>query len=214
MNQKLIIFDMDGVIFEGKNFWLELHKLMGTEKQAWQLWNGLGKKDFQELSNITAMKLWRNKSSSTFKKLINERKPAEGIDAVFAYLHANNIKSAIVSSGPYQLAERAVELFGIDVIRANKLEIGKNEYFTGNVDVQVDENNKDIPAMEIMKKLGAIPDTTAMIGDSISDSMIAKVVSLPVAYDTLDEDLLSKCKYRLKAGEISKVVGMLKSEGF
>ena len=130
MNQKLIIFDMDGVIFEGKNFWLELHKLMGTERQAWQLWNGLGNNDFQKLSDITAMKLWGNKSSAAFIKLINERRPTKGIDAVFSYLHDNNIKSAIVSSGPYQLAERAKEMFGIDVIRANKLEIGKNGYFT------------------------------------------------------------------------------------
>jgi len=214
MSQKLVIFDMDGVIFEGKNFWLDLHRIMGTEKQAWQLWNGLGKRDFQQLSNITAMKLWRNKSSDPFTHLILQRKLSAGVEAVFAYLHKSNIKSAIVSSGPYQLAERAGQLFGIDMIRANKLEIGEDGLFTGNVQVQVDENQKNQAALEVMKKLGAIADTSAMVGDSTSDIMIADVVSLAIAYNAKDADLLSTCKYSLKVGELSKVVDLLRREGF
>lgn len=214
MHQKLIIFDMDGVVFEGKNFWLELHQLMGTEKQAWQLWNGLGKTDFYQLSNITARKLWKNQSSSCFARLINERKPTKDIELVFSYLQKNNMKSAIVSSGPYQLAERAQHLFGVDVIRANKLEIGLDGTFTGNIDIQVDNNNKREPSANIMKKLGAVPETTAMIGDTASDAMIAQIVSLSIAYDSEDEYLQSKCKYSLKAGEMNKVIHLLKLEKF
>lgn len=34
MSFKLICFDMDGVIFEGVNFWLELHKKFGTFEEG------------------------------------------------------------------------------------------------------------------------------------------------------------------------------------
>ena len=30
----LICFDMDGVIFEHRNFWLELHKVFGTLEEG------------------------------------------------------------------------------------------------------------------------------------------------------------------------------------
>jgi phosphoserine phosphatase len=152
---KLVLFDMDGVIFDGKNFWLEFHAAMGTEKQAWQLWKGLGESAYRKLSHLTANSLWRGKSSETFLKMIWARKPVPGVDRVFAYLHDNNIRSAIVSSGPYHLAERARELFDVTEIRANKLYIDPDGKFTGEVDVQVDNNHKDIPAKELMTKFDA-----------------------------------------------------------
>ena len=208
----LVLFDMDGVIFEGGNFWLDLHKLMGTEEQAWQLWNGLGTHAYNRLSNVTAKKLWRQKPSDKFWELIYARKTITGIDEVFTYLNKNNIKSAIISSGPYQLAERAQQLFGISEIRANRLGIGEDGKFTGEVDIQVDDNHKDIPSKEIMSGFGATYDTTAMIGDTRSDVSIARIVSVSIAYNSNDSTLLEACRYRLGSGEIRKVVDLLREQ--
>jgi HAD superfamily phosphoserine phosphatase-like hydrolase len=207
---ELVLFDMDGVIFEGKNFWLELHKLMGTEKQAWQLWKGLGAHAYDKLSHLTAMNLWRQKSSDEFWRLIYARRAVTGVDQVFTYLNENRIKSAIISSGAYQLAERAQRLFSITEIRANKLGIGQDGEFTGQVEIQVDDNHKDIPAKEIMSKFGASYDTTAVIGDSESDIAIAKLASLSIAYDCSDRGLLEICSFRVAAGEILKVIEVLR----
>jgi phosphoserine phosphatase len=161
------------------------------------------------LSHLTANSLWRGKSSETFLKMIWARKPVPGVDRVFAYLHDNNIRSAIVSSGPYHLAERARELFDVTEIRANKLYIDPDGKFTGEVDVQVDNNHKDIPAKELMTKFGASHKTTAMVGDTESDVSMAKLASLSIAYNCEDRPLLEACKYRLAQGEISKVVDLL-----
>lgn len=209
---ELVFFDMDGVIFEGKNFWLDFHKVMGTEKQAWQLWTGLGASDYDRLSHLTAKKLWRQKSSEKFWRLIYARRPVTGVDQVFNYLNENKIKSAIISSGPYQLAERAQQLFSVSKIRANKLGIGEDGEFTGEVDIQVDDNHKDIPAKEIMTKFGASYDTTAVIGDSRSDLAIAKLVSLSIAYDTTDSALLAACCARVAPGEIYNVIDVLREK--
>ena len=202
---RLVLFDMDGVIFEGKNFWLDLHKLMGTEKQAWQLWKGLGTRAYERLSDRTA-KIWQNQSSEHFWRLISERRTVEGLEQVFAYLHECQINTAIISSGPYQLAEKAQRLFSIDEIRANKLGISEDGTFTGIVKVQVDDNYKNIPAKEVMLQFGATYDTTAMIGDASSDVLIARLVSLSIAYNSNDTELLNACKYKVEDGEISKIV--------
>lgn len=209
---RLVLFDMDGVIFEGKNFWLDLHRLMGTEKQAWQLWSGLGTHQYERLSILTAQRLWIGRPAGPFWELISSRRPVAGIEEVFGYLRQEQIASAIISSGPYQLAERAQELFGISDIRANRLHIGPTGMFTGEVDVQVDENHKEVSAQGIMSQHGADYNTTAMIGDALSDVSMAKLVSTSIAYDATDPVLLDVCRYRLKEGEMRKAVDLLKRE--
>jgi HAD superfamily phosphoserine phosphatase-like hydrolase len=209
---KLVLFDMDGVVFEGKNFWLELHQLMGTEKQAWQLWTGLGSHDYERLSWLTAKKLWQGRSAGPFRQLVAARRPVPGIERVFAYLKDNGMRSAIVSSGPYQLAQRAQELFAIDEIRANRLEIDGEGRFTGHVDVQVDDNFKGRPARDIMAEFGAVADSTAMIGDAASDVAMSGLVSLSIAYDSTDPELLRTCKHHVTGGEMSAVVDLLRAQ--
>jgi len=207
---KLVIFDMDGVIFERRNFWLDLHRRMGTEKQAWQLWQGLSNSEYEHLSHRTA-KIWQNRSSEHFWNLISQSKMVTDIDQIFSYLQKHKIGSAIVSSGPYQLAERAQRLFSIGSIRANKLIIAQDGTFTGEVDVQVDDSRKDISAKNIMKLYGATYETTAMIGDSSKDVVIAKLASLSIAYNTDDPALLEECKFKIKAGKISQAINLLNS---
>ena len=46
---KLIVFDMDGVIFEHYNFWLELHKSYDTHEEGLKLTNKYLKTDYQKL---------------------------------------------------------------------------------------------------------------------------------------------------------------------
>ena len=54
-----VIFDMDGVLFEGHNFWLELHKKYGTEKLGLELANKYFTSDYDALAIQVARDLWR-----------------------------------------------------------------------------------------------------------------------------------------------------------
>ncbi len=206
---KLALFDMDGVIFEGKNFWLELHQRMGTEKQAWQLWQGLASRDYQRLSELTASKLWQGRSAQPFLELIAQRRLVPGIQTVFDFLHQHGVVTAIVSSGPYQLAERAQALLAITDIRANKLDIDDNGCFTGKVEVQVIDNAKDEVGRALQAHYGATPETTLMIGDSNSDRALAQLASLAIAYDTQDTEFISACTHQLDAGTLAQAVALL-----
>src|SRR3954454_3646087 len=135
----LVIFDMDGVIFEGRNFWLDLHHAMGTEAEAWRLWVAYGKHDYRRLAAITAEKIWVGRSPSLFEDLTTSRRYVDGAAEVVAWLRQRAVRTAIVSSGPLQLAERARRELGIDVIRANHVAIVDGT-FAGTVDLHVDDS--------------------------------------------------------------------------
>lgn len=209
---KLVLFDMDGVIFEGKNFWLELHQRMGTEKQAWQLWQGLATRDYLRLSELTARKLWQGRSAQIFLEMIEQRRLVTGIESVFNFLNQHGIATAVVSSGPYQLAERAKQLFSITEIFANKLDIDESGCFSGSVEVQVIDNAKHEVGKTLQAKYGATPETTAMIGDSNSDVTLAQLAKLAIAYDTQDIELVKVCSHRLYAGQLAQAVPLLEGD--
>lgn len=204
----MVILDMDGVIFEGKNFWLELHDLMGTRKQAMQLWRGLQLKDYNLLSRHTA-RIWAGQSAEIFWRLIETRRLIPGIESLLNYLYGNKIPCAIVSSGPYQLAEIAQKQFPINAIYANRLHISRDGYFTGGVDVMVDDGKKDLAALEAMRKFGARSKFTAMIGDTISDVLVARVARISICFNTHDEDLIQECRYRVTATNLSDAIPIL-----
>jgi phosphoserine phosphatase len=204
----LVIFDMDGVIFEGQNFWLDLHRALQTEERAWALWNEYGRSDYARLCTLTVEDVWHGKSAAAFWELISARRYVDGVLEVFAWLRAHRIRTAIVSSGPYQLAERAMRDLSVDRILANRVLIEDGK-FAGAVDVMVDENRKDDAARQIMTELGADRARTAMIGDSKSDARMAAIVGLPIAYNPQDPELVSAVDAVIPAGRLASLVDIL-----
>lgn len=206
----LVIFDMDGVVFEGRNFWLDLHRAMGTEPDAWRLWKAFGRSDYAHLCTVTVNDLWRGQGAEPFFELIAARRYVDGIFDVFNWLQARKIRTAIVSTGPYQLAERAMRDLKIDRILANRVGI-KDGRFAGTVDVMVDENRKDDAAREIMAALHVAPAHTAMIGDSLSDVRMAAVVGLSIAYDPEGPELTAAASTVLSAGSLRRAIDIFEA---
>lgn len=205
----LVIFDMDGVIFEGANFWLELHRAVGTEAEAWALWNVYGRTDYARLSKITVEKVWRGRDAGSFFDLIRSRRYVSGAPELVEWLRARGIQTAIVSSGPYQLAERAQGELGIDRVLANRVLISDHR-FAGTVEVSVDENHKDEAALRIIKDLEVRPERVAIIGDSVADVQMAKVVGLSLAYDP-DPEMAAAAYTILPAGHLRDAARVIES---
>ena len=68
---KLIIFDMDGVIFQPHNFWLELHRVFGTLEEGKRLTKKYLHTDYQQLVHEVVVKLWRGKDAAPYYNLVN-----------------------------------------------------------------------------------------------------------------------------------------------
>jgi len=208
MTIDFVIFDMDGVIFEGRNFWLDLHRRYSTEAEALSLAERYLKDKYQLLARITAGRLWRGRSAEPFLELLSGRVYQDGIAEVFDYLRRTRVKTAIVSSGPFQLAARAQADLGIDEIRANELVI-TDGHIGGHVRVQVDDSEKKRVSLELLDAYDVSPEHAAAVGDTASDVALAKTVGLAVAYDSVSDELTRVAHVRLRKGEIVRLIVVL-----
>lgn len=209
---KIFIFDMDGVIFEGHNFWLDLHKKYGTEKEALDLAANYLASDYQHLSRYTVSRLWKDNDASDYYSMINERVYQDGIFELFDFLHVHGIKTAIISSGPYDLARRAQIELDIDEIRANRISIDSHNRISGDFEVMVPDSEKDRVGREVINQFGFDLEEAAFIGDTQSDISLARIVGLPIAYDSRSEALNYVSKLSLKKGEIIRIIDILEKK--
>ena len=159
---------------------------------------------------MTASRVWRGKSAEPLLRLVKQRPYVEGIAEVMAQLKAWSMRTAIVSTGPWQLAERARCELGIDLILANRLDI-EGGRIVGTVEIMVDENRKDQAAKQVMAAFNAAPARTAVIGDSPSDARMAELAGLAIAYDCESPVLAAAARASCAAGELRRVIDILAS---
>lgn len=204
----LVLFDMDGVIFEGRNFWLDLHRRFGTEREALALAQRALQSDYEWLARYTVEHLWKDRPAAPLLELVAARRYAAGISEVCLSLRAHRIMTAIVSSGPIELAERARRDLGIDEFRANRVLIADGR-IAGAVEVAVSDPGKLRVGLDVIAQLGCTPDRTAFIGDSDSDAALAAAVALPIAYDSASEQLDRAARHHLRRGELAKLLDLI-----
>lgn len=120
---KLVAFDMDGVIFEHHNFWMELHKVYGTLEEGMELTKKYVKTDYDKLVQEVIGRLWANKPAKPYLDLIKNHKYVEGTKETFEALKKKGYATMIITSGPYDLALRAQNELSVDYIFANRLPV-------------------------------------------------------------------------------------------
>lgn len=205
---ELVLFDMDGVIFEGRNFWLDLHRLYDTEEVGVALAERYMGTDYGRLANIVAGKLWRGRPAGPFETLVAEREYQPGIEALFGYLQAEELATAVITSGPEQLAERAQRDLGIDMIRANRVQV-TNGRIAGEVTINVPDAEKVRVGLEVMAAFDVVPERTVFIGDSDSDASLAELVGLAIAYDSDSPSLEAVSDHVIPHGDLLEVTEIL-----
>lgn len=202
----LVLFDMDGVIFEGRSFWLDLHRRFGTEAEALELVPSL-RIDYERVARYTVEHLWKGRPAAPLLELVAARRYQPGVADLCAALRARGQKTAIVSSGPVELAERAQRDLGFDAIRANRVLIADGR-IAGAGEVAV--SNAKLPVgLELIASLGATPARTAFIGDTESDASLAAAVALPIAYDSDSPALDRVARIRVARGQLATLIGRL-----
>lgn len=208
---KLIIFDMDGVLFEHKNIWIETHKVYGTLKEGIKATKQYLWTDYDKLVEIVVGKLWKNKPAKPFIDLINSVNFNPGVQETIKKLH-KNYKLAIISSGPLALVERAKKELNIDygygndlIIENNKIR-GSSHYPDGNTCWPVKGDNKVPFIYELCKKYCCELEEVIFIGDDKADLEAFKIVGLPIAFNNAPEELIKIAKYYVPENNLKEIL--------
>ena len=185
---KLICFDLDGVIVEPHNFWLELHKALGTLEEGTVLTKKYLYTDYQKLVEEVVHKLWKGKNAAPYYALIKKIAYLPGVAEIFKEIKKQDWMTAIISSGSLDLARRVQHDLGIDPIYANELII-KNNIITGEFVWPIGSGNHH--KVKIIKHLcqdfGIKPKEVIYVGDSESDIEAFEFVGTSIAFNATSE---------------------------
>ncbi len=175
---ELVVFDMDGVICEHFNFWLELHKVWGTLEEGKELTKKYLKTDYCKLVQEVIGRLWADKPAQPYYSLVKSVKYVVGAKDAVSKIKLSGCRTAIITSGPYDLALRVQQELGVDFIYANKLLI-ENDRIVGTNDMSlwtVQNDEKVVPFQELCKQLNITPEKTVAVIHDENDIKLAKYV--------------------------------------
>jgi phosphoserine phosphatase len=207
---KLACFDMDGVVFQHQNFWMELHKVYGTYEEGKRLTKKYLKSDYLRLVDEVVGKLWKGKPVESYLKLVDSAEYMTGAHELFTAMHTKGIHTALITSGPTHLAERAKEDLGIGHIYANKL-VFRDGVVSGEFEWPLGEGTQEKIAIvkSLAKRLSITFDNIAYVGDHSNDVGVCREVGLPIAFNSEHEELNSVCKVVIKKKDLREILKYL-----
>ncbi len=197
---------MDGVIFEHKNFWLELHKVLGTLEEGTKLTNQYLHSDYAKLVEEVVHKLWKGKDAAPYFQLIAQINYLPGVKEVFQEIKKKDYLTAIVSSGPIDLARRAQHDFGIDFVYANALVID-NGIITGDFVWPAAGKEQKLYIVEhLCKDLGIDPKEAIFVGDSNIDIGAFTFIGTSIAFNAASADLKKVATHIVEDHDLRKIL--------
>jgi len=205
---KLIIFDMDGIIFEHFNFWLELHKAYGTFEEGAELTKKYLKTGYKKLVEEVIGRLWKDKPAEIYFDLIKKIKYLPGAKETIDELKKKGYKIAIISSGPSDLAERTKKELGIDYVYTNKLLI-KDGKVAGSKDLKywsVANDNKQAALRDFCKQHNLLLKDVIVVVHGDNDIPMAKSAGFAIAFNPDSKELEKYCNVIIKGDNLTKIL--------
>src|SRR3989344_9285033 len=205
MTIKLLCFDMDGVIFQPRNFWLELHRVFGTLEEGKKLTEKYLHTDYDKLVQEVVARLWKGKDAQAYYQLVKSIPYMKGVKELFKEIKKEDWITALISSGSIDLARRAQHDLGIDHIFANELVI-KNNRVTGEFIWPIGSGGekKAQIVFDLCKDLGIKLNEVVYIGDSDMDIDAFKIVGISIAFNCSDEKVMKAAKYVVRGSDLRK----------
>jgi phosphoserine phosphatase len=205
---KLICFDMDGVIFEHENFWIELHKALGTYEEGVSLTKKYVKNNYAKLVEEVVGRLWKGKSATAYFRTVKGAKYAKGCKETFTKLRKRKIKTAIFTSGPKHLAMRAKKELRIDHCYFNELVISKNT-ITGEFKQPMGYGHceKAVLLEQLAKRLGLPLYEICFVGEGDNDIGACRKAGLSISFNSKSKELDSVCDIVIKKKDLRQILG-------
>lgn len=189
MKYKLVLFDMDGTLLDGRTIYTLAEKKEFKNELTSILKSG---KKFYEIT-IEIAKLLKGYKKSELIKIIREIPLQKNVEKLIKELKKRKIKTAIVTDSYQFVADDLRKRLDLDYAYANNL-ISLNGRFTGRIVIHNNELIKDYINNEIYSickscvldelcdKLGISEKEVIAIGDGIVDISMLDKAGLGIAF--------------------------------
>ncbi len=179
---------MDGVIFKKDNFWMNLHKALGTYEQGKELTRKYLREDYAKLVEEVVNKLWKGKSADAYFELVKTSKYNPGVKEAVASMKKMGFELCIITSGPRGLLDRAKIELGIEDGVSNDLVI-KDNLITGEFICPIAADNKRPILAEICLKHGISEKEVIAIGNGYNDVPKFEMAGFSIAFNSHCKEL-------------------------
>jgi phosphoserine phosphatase len=196
----LVAFDLDGTLVHIWSAWSWIHRLLGTLEAAKPYADRYhaGEIDYKTWAELD-VQLWHGVLLRQIEEAIQEELVViPGTHELIESIRGWGVKTAIISSGLACFADRAKEILGIDISRANRLRTDSEGRICG-VDVHVAYDNKHKVLIDILKKMEIPLSRCAAVGDSRNDIPMFRVAGTSIAFNATDEKVLSSVITSIKS---------------
>jgi len=205
MKYKLVCFDMDGIVFKNENFWAELYKAFGGKKKF-----EYNKKEAYLKIAAEVARFCKGKDYGRYGDFVKKIGYNPGAKEVFSAIKRRGMKTALISSGPIELAERAQEDFSVDFVYTNRLVTEEKSFsISGELWMPVRFDNKDRILESVCTQMGIGREETISVGHDEDDINLAKVSGLAIAFNPKSKGLEKACKHTVN-GSLKGILKHLK----
>lgn len=216
---KLVVFDMDNVIFDEGYFeeharvaassWQIIWNALGAQEENERLkkkWAGGGYKNYMEWQEEALMAFQkRGLTREKYFELIEGIPFMKGAKETVAEIRKRGILTAIISGSFFELALRARMELGIDFPLATCSMIFDGNSLKGWSVLPFDFEGK-LPLFNALSTaLKVDPKDCAFVCDGVNDIDLAKGVGLPIAFGARD-DLKRCCKVIVDSGDLRDIL--------
>lgn len=206
MKFKLIVFDMDGVIFKDDNFWNRMHYEYDTVDEGFELSKKYLKTNVKKLADEVIGRLWKGKSAEGFFRLIKTAQYNIGAEHLFQELKKTGIKTVILTSGPLQLAQRAQKELGIDSVYGNEIII-KDSKITGDYKwISLDYSHKGETFLGICREFNVKSEEAIVVGDNDQDVFKFEKAGFSIAFNSNSKELKEKADVIIDSGNLMDIL--------
>ena len=207
MTYKLICFDISGVIFDFRNFWMKVHEAYGTLADGKVLTEKYLHNDYDRLVDEVVVKLWKGRDEEPFLRLLDTMEYMKGVEEVFDYVHEQKWVIALVSAADLQVARKIQRDFGADYVVANEL-VFEDGKVAGRFNWPIGEGTKEKAetVRNLCEQLGINPSEAIYVGDSRTDIDAMSLVGMPIAFNAEDEAVRAAALFVVSGKDLSRVL--------
>jgi phosphoserine phosphatase len=203
----MVVFDLDGTLTTVDSLWRYMHAAFGT----WQHGQVAAERyqnreiSYKEWAEADA-KHWAGVSIPRLETLLDGIPYQEGAKEVFNELKKRGVKIVILSAGLSILAEKAAKELGADAAVANELRTD-NGRLTGEIDVKVAVDSKEIVVREIASMYDVPLREVALVGDRGFD--LGNPECLRIAFMPKDDVARLQANHVIETADLREILQYL-----